>query len=119
MRPLPRRRTTLFAGRAGSATNVFAVQFLVRGITDFDQSSVFVTFAETPDDIRANLDNLAVDDVPFSLRSIGSSSRYPQKALEDQLGADADDDITRVVEGAGWMQTLVTSLESYSRIRLS
>ena len=52
---LPKGRTTLVAGTAGSAKTVFAAQFLVRGITDFNEGGVFVTFEETPDDVRRNL----------------------------------------------------------------
>ena len=52
---LPKGRTTLVAGTAGSAKTVFAAQFLVRGITEADESGVFVTFEETPDDVRKNL----------------------------------------------------------------
>jgi len=52
---LPEGRTTLVAGTAGSAKTVFAAQFLVRGITEADEGGVFVTFEETPDDVRKNL----------------------------------------------------------------
>ena len=52
---LPKGRTTLVAGTAGSAKTVFAAQFLVRGITESDEGGVFVTFEETPDDVRKNL----------------------------------------------------------------
>jgi circadian clock protein KaiC len=52
---LPKGRTTLVAGTAGSAKTVFAAQFLLRGITEADEGGVFVTFEEPPDDIRKNL----------------------------------------------------------------
>lgn len=52
---LPNGRTTLVAGTAGSAKTVFAAQFLVRGITEAEEGGVFVTFEETPDDVRKNL----------------------------------------------------------------
>ena len=52
---LPKGRTTLVAGTAGSAKTVFSAQFLVRGITEADEGGVFVTFEETPDDVRKNL----------------------------------------------------------------
>jgi circadian clock protein KaiC len=51
---LPRGRTTLVAGTAGSAKTVFAAQFLVAGI-ERGESGVFVTFEEPPEDIRRNL----------------------------------------------------------------
>ena len=55
---LPERRSTLVAGTAGSAKTLFAIQFLVRGIEDFNESGVFVTFEETPEDIIRNVRSL-------------------------------------------------------------
>ncbi|MBX9573294.1 MAG: circadian clock protein KaiC [Candidatus Obscuribacterales bacterium] len=52
---LPLHRATLVAGTAGSAKTLFAAQFLASGIQNFDEPGVFVTFEETPDDIRENL----------------------------------------------------------------
>ena len=58
---LPKGRTTLVAGTAGSAKTVMAVQFLAEGIKNEDQSGVFVTFEESPDDIRNNMVSLGWD----------------------------------------------------------
>lgn len=52
---LPKGRTTLVAGTAGSAKTVFAVQFLARGVSKAEENGVFVTFEETPQDIRQNM----------------------------------------------------------------
>lgn len=52
---LPKGRTTLVSGTAGSAKTVFPTPFLVEGITRNDEGGVFVTFEEPPDDIRANM----------------------------------------------------------------
>ena len=52
---LPKGRTTLVSGTAGSAKTVFATHFLVEGITKHDEGGVFVTFEEPPDDIRAKM----------------------------------------------------------------
>jgi circadian clock protein KaiC len=54
---LPRNRTTLLSGTAGSGKTVFAMQFLVAGIRDAGESGVFVTFEESAADIRANMGN--------------------------------------------------------------
>ena len=45
---LPKGRTTLVSGTAGSAKTVFATQFLAEGITKHDERGVFVTFEEPP-----------------------------------------------------------------------
>lgn len=51
---LPRGRATLLSGTAGSAKTVFAAQFLAAGV-DRGESGVFVTFEESPDDLRRNM----------------------------------------------------------------
>src|SRR3954469_9317923 len=51
---LPRHRTTLISGTAGSGKTVFAVQFLAAGI-ERGENGVFVTFEESADDIRQNM----------------------------------------------------------------
>ncbi len=58
---LPRGRTSLVVGTAGSAKTVFAVQFLACGISEFDEPGVFVTFEETPQDIRRNVEGFNWD----------------------------------------------------------
>jgi circadian clock protein KaiC len=52
---LPVNRTTLISGTAGSAKTVFATQFLVEGIEQFNENGVFVTFEENIQDIRKNM----------------------------------------------------------------
>jgi len=58
---LPQGRTTLVSGTAGSAKTVFAVQFLAAGIEESGQNGVFVTFEESPADIRRNMGSLGWD----------------------------------------------------------
>ena len=48
---LPKNRTTLVSGTAGSGKTVFAMHFLAAGI-DAGENGVFVTFEEPPRDIR-------------------------------------------------------------------
>lgn len=52
---IPKGRTTLVTGTAGSAKTVFAAQFLAEGIQKVNETGVFVTFEENPDEIRKNL----------------------------------------------------------------
>jgi len=55
---LPKGRTTLAAGTAGSAKTVMAAQFLAEGIKTAGEKGVFVTFEESPDDICKNMGSL-------------------------------------------------------------
>lgn len=52
---LPRGRTTLISGSAGTAKTVFATQFLAEGIAKNNETGVFVTFEESVEDIRRNM----------------------------------------------------------------
>jgi circadian clock protein KaiC len=58
---LPKGRTTLVAGTAGSAKTVMAAQFLAEGIKTAEENGVFVTFEESPADICNNLQSLGWD----------------------------------------------------------
>ncbi len=55
---LPRGRTTLISGTAGSGKTIFAAQFLSEGIIQAKEPGVFVTFEESPADIRRNIVSL-------------------------------------------------------------
>lgn len=58
---LPRGRSTLIGGTAGSGKTIFALQFLVAGVQRYDEPGVLVTFEEAPDDIVANAFSLGWD----------------------------------------------------------
>ncbi|MBF0318227.1 MAG: circadian clock protein KaiC [Nitrospirae bacterium] len=58
---LPKDRSTLLSGTAGSAKTVFVTQFLVEGITKHGEKGVFVTFEESPDEIRKNMKSFGWD----------------------------------------------------------
>jgi len=52
---LPKGRCTLVTGTSGSAKTVMSCQFLAEGITNGGENGVFVTFEESPEDIRRNM----------------------------------------------------------------
>ena len=62
---LPRGRPTLVCGPAGSGKTLLAMEFLVRGITDFGEPGVFVAFEETREDLVANVASLGFDLAAF------------------------------------------------------
>jgi circadian clock protein KaiC len=57
---LPKGRTTLVCGTAGSAKTVFAAHFLAAGI-ERGEAGVFITFEELPPAIRTNMLSLGWD----------------------------------------------------------
>ncbi|MDX6667584.1 MAG: circadian clock protein KaiC [Solirubrobacteraceae bacterium] len=58
---LPRGRPTLVCGPAGSGKTLLAMEFLVRGISQFDEPGVFLAFEETREDLVANVASLGFD----------------------------------------------------------
>lgn len=58
---LPQHRTTLLSGTAGSGKTVMGIQFLAEGIIKFNVPGVFVTFEESPEDIKKNMIGLGWD----------------------------------------------------------
>lgn len=58
---LPKGRPTLVCGSAGCGKSLFATEFLVRGILEYDEPGVLMTFEETADDIRKNVASLGFD----------------------------------------------------------
>ncbi|MEQ7128215.1 circadian clock protein KaiC [Actinopolymorpha sp. B11F2] len=51
---LPAGRCTLVSGSTGSGKTLFAIEFLARGVDRFDDPGVYVTFEESPADLRRN-----------------------------------------------------------------
>jgi circadian clock protein KaiC len=58
---LPRGRPTLVCGGAGCGKTLFAMEFLVRGATQFGESGVFMAFEETAEELAANVASLGFD----------------------------------------------------------
>jgi circadian clock protein KaiC len=58
---LPRARPTLVCGPAGCGKTLLAMEFLVRGITEFGEPGVFVAFEESAEDLVANVASLGFD----------------------------------------------------------
>jgi circadian clock protein KaiC len=58
---VPKGRPTIVCGGAGCGKTMFAVEFLVRGATQFAEPGVLMTFEESSDDIAKNVASLGFD----------------------------------------------------------
>ncbi len=58
---LPRGRPTLVCGSAGCGKTLLAMEFLVRGATQFDEPGVFMAFEETSKELTENVRSLGFD----------------------------------------------------------
>jgi circadian clock protein KaiC len=67
---LPKGRPTLVCGSAGCGKTLFGIEFLVRGITQFGDPGVLVSFEESGHDLEMNVASLG-----FNLRRLQRSKK--------------------------------------------
>lgn len=100
---LPKNRTTLLSGTAGSGKTVFAVQFLAAGIAA-GENGVFVTFEESPRDIRQNM------------RSFGwDLARWEQEGKLALVDASPDPEVEVIESGSFDLGALLARVENAVR----
>lgn len=58
---VPKGRPTLVCGSAGAGKTLFAMEFLVRGATQFNEPGVFISFEETDEELATNVASLGFD----------------------------------------------------------
>lgn len=58
---LPKGRPTLLCGTAGCGKTVLAMEFLVRGATEFNEPGVFMAFEETAKELGENVASMGFD----------------------------------------------------------
>ena len=58
---LPQGRPTLVCGSAGCGKTMLAMEFLVRGATEFNESGVFMSFEETDRELSQNVASMGFD----------------------------------------------------------
>jgi circadian clock protein KaiC len=58
---LPKGRPTLVCGSAGCGKTLLAMEFLVRGATQYNEPGVFISFEETEKELTANVASLGFD----------------------------------------------------------
>ncbi len=100
---LPRGRPTLICGAAGSGKTLLAMEFIIRGITQFDEPGVFVAFEETANELAQNVASLgfevpaliqagklALDYVYIERSEIEETGEFDLEGLFVRLGAAID-----------------------------
>jgi circadian clock protein KaiC len=100
---LPKNRTTLLSGTAGSGKTVFAIQFLAAGIAA-GENGVFVTFEESPRDIRQNMRSFGWDLV-----------QWEQDGTLALVDASPDPEVETVESGSFDLGALLARVENAVR----
>lgn len=67
---LPKGRPTLVAGSAGCGKTLFAIEFLVKGATQYNEPGVFVAFEENAEELAQNVASLG-----FDLKKLGKEKK--------------------------------------------
>ena len=114
---LPGGRPTLVCGSAGAGKTLFAMEFLVRGATLYNEPGVFMSFEETDDELSKNVASLGFDvkqlaadkklvlDHVFIERSeIEETGEYDLEALFLRLG--------HAIESIGAKRVVLDTLEA-------
>lgn len=96
---LPRGRPTLVCGSAGCGKSLLSVEFLIRGILEYDEPGVLMTFEESAEDIKKNVASLGfdlndlirrkklvIDYVTVDRQSIEENGEYDLEGLFIRLG---------------------------------
>ena len=99
----PRGRPTLVCGSAGAGKTLLAMEFLVRGATEYREPGVFMAFEETAADLTANVrslgfdletliehQNLVIDYVRVERSEIDETGDYDLEGLFIRLGSSID-----------------------------
>ena len=100
---IPRGRPTLVCGAAGSGKTLLAMEFLVRGITQYQEPGVFLSFEETAEELASNVASLGfnlpalvqqgqlvLDYVRVERSEIEETGEYDLEGLFVRLGAAID-----------------------------
>jgi circadian clock protein KaiC len=107
----PRGRPTLVCGSAGAGKTLLAMEFLVRGATEYNEPGIFMAFEETAPELTQNVRSLgfdldelakekklAIDFVRIERSEIDETGDYDLEGLFIRLGAAIDAiDAKRVV----------------------
>lgn len=100
---LPTGRPTLVCGGAGCGKTLLAMEFIVRGIREFDEPGVFMAFEENEKELTANVaslgydldelqkkNKLVLDHVHVERSEIEETGEYDLEGLFVRLGAAVD-----------------------------
>jgi circadian clock protein KaiC len=101
---LPKGRPALVSGGPGCGKTLFAMEFIIRGITDYNEPGVFVAFEEKIDDLKKNFTplgfdledlvahkKLVLDHIFIDRTEIEEAGEYDLEGLFIRLGALIDE----------------------------
>jgi len=114
---LPRGRPTLVCGSAGSGKTLFAMEFLVRGATQFDEPGVFMSFEESAQELVQNVRSLGfdVDDLIAQKRLTLDFVRVERSEIEETGDYDLEGLFVRLgyaIDTVGAKRVVLDTIET-------
>ncbi len=114
---VPKGRSTLVCGGPGSGKTMLAVEFLVRGATEYGEPGVLVTFEESESELAANFISLGVDleDLVAQRKIIVDQVELQSHRIEEAGAYDLEALFIRVghaLDAIGAKRVAVDSLET-------
>jgi len=101
---LPKGRPSLISGGPGCGKTLFAMEFIIRGITDHKDPGIFVAFEENIDDLKKNFKSmgfdldelihqkkLVLDHIAIDRTEIEETGEYDLEGLFIRLGSMIDE----------------------------
>lgn len=86
---IPKGRPTLVCGGAGSGKTLFAMEFLVNGATQFNETGVFISFEENESELTENVASLGWDLAVLSEQKKSSLTMYISKRVKSKRPASS------------------------------
>lgn len=114
---LPKGRPTLICGGPGCGKTLLAMEFLVRGATQFDEPGVCISFEETAAELSRNVASLGFDvDALVADRKLAIDYIYIERSLIEEAGEyDLEALFVRIahaVESVGAKRVVLDSVEA-------
>lgn len=88
----PQGRPTLICGGAGCGKTLLSMQFLIKGITDYNEPGVFMSFEEPSDDLTLNVKSLGfdLDELKAEKKLVVDHVRVERSEIEEAGEYDLD-----------------------------
>lgn len=114
---LPKGRPTLVCGSAGCGKTLLSMEFLVRGVTQYDEPGVFVAFEETAEELAQNVVSLGfvLDDLIASEKLSVDHVHVERSEIEDTGEYDLDGLFVRLgyaIDSIGAKRVVLDTLET-------
>jgi len=114
---LPKGRSSLVCGSAGCGKTLFALEFLVRGATEFNEPGVFIAFEENEKELAQNVASLGFDlpDLVARKKIVLDHVRVERSEIEETGQYDLEGLFIRLgyaIDAIGAKRVVVDTLEA-------